>query len=84
MTEAEPLSCQDVVELITEYLEGSLPAKRRLGFEEHVAICPPCRNYFSQFRHTIQVGKRIEEDQLPPAVRDALVKVFHDWRKDDG
>jgi anti-sigma factor RsiW len=84
VTQPEPLSCQDVVELITEYLEGSLPPGRRLGFEEHVAICPPCRNYFGQFRQTIQVGKQIQEEELPPAVRDALVDVFRNWRKDGG
>jgi anti-sigma factor RsiW len=79
-----PLSCQDIVELVTEYLEDSLPSERRLGFEEHIAICPPCRNYFGQFRHTVQLGRRIREDELPQDVRTALVDVFRDWRKDSG
>lgn len=82
MIKSEPLSCREIVELVTEYLEGSMPAERRLGFEEHIAICPPCRNYFDQFRHTVELGKRIEEDELPADVRDALVGVFRNWRKD--
>ena len=84
MSQTEPLSCRDIVELVTEYLEGSMPPGHRLGFEEHIAICPPCRNYFDQFRHTVELGKKIEEDELPVHVRDALVDVFRDWRKDVG
>lgn len=82
MIRSEPLGCREIVELVTDYLEGSMPAERRLGFEEHVAICPPCRNYFDQFRHTVELGKKIEEDELPANVRDALVEAFRDWRKD--
>ena len=82
MIQSEPLSCKEIVELVTEYLEGSMSAERRLGFEEHIAICPPCRNYFDQFRHTVELGKTIEEDKLPADVRDALVEVFRGWRKD--
>ena len=82
MIQSESLSCYEIVELVTEYLEGSMPAERRLGFEEHIAICPPCRNYFDQFRHTLELGNTIEEDALPTDVRDALVDVFRDWRKD--
>jgi anti-sigma factor RsiW len=80
VTDAAPLSCKDIVELVTEYLERSMPRERRLGFEEHVAICPPCRNYFGQFRQTIALGRRISEDDLPPGVRDALVEAFRDWK----
>lgn len=82
MIRSDPLSCQDVVELVTEYLEGGLPAARRLGFEEHIAICPPCRNYFDQFRRTVKVGGQIREDDLPENVRAALIDVFRDWRRD--
>ncbi|MDQ5820099.1 MAG: zf-HC2 domain-containing protein [Actinomycetota bacterium] len=82
MIRSEPLGCREIVELVTDYLEGSMPAERRLGFEEHVAICPPCRNYFDQFRHTVELGKKIEEDELPANVRYALVEAFRDWRKD--
>jgi anti-sigma factor RsiW len=78
--QSEPLSCQQIVELVTQYLEGGMPAERRLGFEEHIAICPPCRNYFGQFRRTIQLGKQIREDELPADVRAALVDAFRDWR----
>jgi predicted anti-sigma-YlaC factor YlaD len=80
MTDAAPLSCKDVVDLVTEYLEGAMRPERRLAFEEHVAICPPCRNYFDQLRRTIALGSQIHEDDVPPDVRDALVEVFRDWR----
>lgn len=80
MIQSEPLSCREIVELVTEYLERSMPAERRLGFEEHIAICPPCRNFLLQFRKTIELGKTIEENDLPPEVRASLVDVFRDWR----
>ena len=83
MIRSEPLSCSDVVELVTEYLEGSMPPERRLGFEEHIAICH-LRNYFDQFRHTVELGKKIEEDELPADVRDARSASSADWRRTSG
>ena len=80
MITSEPLTCQEIVELVTEYLEGGLPPGRRLGFEEHVTMCPPCRSYFEQFRQTIRLGGAIREEELPTEMRAALVDAFRDWR----
>ena len=84
MKGAAPLSCQELVELVTEYLEGALPGPQRLAFEQHVAICPPCRGYFAQLRRTIKVGERLREDDLPEPVRDALLAAFRDWKRAPG
>lgn len=84
MKAAAPLSCQELVELVTEYLEGALPGPQRLAFEQHVAICPPCRGYFAQLRTTIKVGQKLREEDLPPHVRDALLAAFRDWKREPG
>jgi anti-sigma factor RsiW len=84
MKAAAPLSCQELVELVTEYLEGALPGPQRLAFEQHVAICPPCRGYFAQLRKTIRVGERLREQDLPPHVRDALLASFRNWKREWG
>ena len=80
MKAAAPLSCQELVELVTEYLEGALPGPQRLAFEQHVAICPPCRGYFAQLRRTIRVAGRLREEDLPEHLRDALLSAFRDWK----
>ena len=82
MKAAEPLSCQELVELVTEYLEGTLPGPQRLAFEQHVAICPPCRGYFAQLRRTVKIGERLREEDLPEHFRDAMLAAFRDWKRE--
>lgn len=79
---AEPLSCQELVELITEYLEGALSGERRLAFEQHIAICPPCRAYLAEIRRTVEAAGTLTETAIPPEARDAMLAVFRDWRRE--
>jgi anti-sigma factor RsiW len=81
---AEPLSCQELVELVTEYLDGALPPEQRLAFERHIAICPPCRGYLAEIRGTIAVAGELTEDNIPPAARDAMLSVFRSWKEGRG
>ena len=78
----EPLSCQELVELVTEYFEGTLAPPRRLAFEEHIAICPPCRGYLAQMRQTIRIAGKLTEETIPAQAREALLHVFRDWRRE--
>jgi anti-sigma factor RsiW len=73
-------SCQDVVELVTEYAEGGLDSAERLAFERHVAICPPCRGYFAQMRKISRTAGGLHEEDLPEPLRAKLVEAFRDWR----
>jgi anti-sigma factor RsiW len=77
---AEFLSCQELVELITEYLEDALPPERRAAFEEHLAICPPCRGYLREIRVTATVAGTLSESDIPENARDLMLEVFRDWR----
>jgi hypothetical protein len=73
------ITCQQLVELVTEYLEDRLPVEERLLFEEHLAFCTWCVTYLEQMRQTIQVAGTLREDDLDPHARDAMLKVFKEF-----
>lgn len=77
---SELQTCRDVVEAVTEYLEGGLDRDDRLAFERHVAICPPCRGYLAQMRKVARSAGGLREETLSPELRDRLVDVFRAWR----
>jgi predicted anti-sigma-YlaC factor YlaD len=74
------LVCQQAVELVTDYLEGTLASRERSRFEAHLAGCPHCRAYLDQMRSTIRTLGRIEPGTVPPAVLDGLVAVYRRMR----
>lgn len=74
-------SCQQIVEIVTEYLEGGLDTADRVRFERHVALCPPCRGYLSQMRTTARLAGRLSENDLPESLRDDLLNAFADWKR---
>jgi anti-sigma factor RsiW len=75
------LSCRELVELASDYVEGRLPPPQRTRFEMHLCYCAPCRLYLKQIRATIEAAGRITEDDLPPGSREALLAAFRDWKK---
>jgi predicted anti-sigma-YlaC factor YlaD len=81
MTDSAELTCQDLVELVTDYLEGSLSAPQRARFEEHLTKCTGCRNYLVQMRQTIKLAGKLTEASIPPQAREDLLGVFRDWKK---
>jgi predicted anti-sigma-YlaC factor YlaD len=70
------LTCAEVVKLVSDYLDGQLEPGQRRSFEEHVAICPPCRGYLSQLSETKQQLGRLRKDDLPEHVQEDLLRVF--------
>ena len=77
------LPCQEVVEMVTDYLEGALPAAQRRRFEHPLAGCPHCTEYLAQRRETIRLAGRITPEDLTPQMRSDLTDLFHRWR-DEG
>ena len=73
------LTCREIVQLVTEYMEGTMPPETRLRFERHVAICPPCRGFLGQMRETLRVSGELTEESLSPETREALLEAFRDW-----
>ena len=81
MTDNTDLTCRELVELVTDYLEGLLSARRRARFEEHLAKCIGCRNYLAQMRQTIKLAGQLTEESIAPQARDDLLGVFRNWKK---
>jgi anti-sigma factor RsiW len=79
VTGAREITCREVVELVTDYLEGALPADRRVLFEEHLAGCEGCLTYLDQMRSTLRAVGTLTEELLPPGARDALLRAFRGW-----
>ena len=78
---ADELTCSELVELITEYLEGALPPVDRARFDRHLDVCLGCRTYLDQMRLTIQSIGRLGEESLPPQGREALLHAFRAWKR---
>jgi anti-sigma factor RsiW len=76
----DPISCRELVELITDYLEGALDVRDRRRFERHIEGCPHCTVYLEQLRVTLAALGSLREDSLEPALRDELLARFADWR----
>lgn len=79
MNEA-PLTCQELVELVTEYLEDALSPADRAWFEAHLGGCSGCRTYLAQMRRTILVAGELTEATIPPQARDRLLDIFRTWK----
>lgn len=78
----DDLQCKEVVEIITEYLEGAMSPDERTRFEHHLVACAPCRVYVKQMRDTIRVsGQRPLEEGIPPSTKGALLDAFRTWKK---
>ena len=74
------LSCQELVELVTEYLEGALPEDERRRFEDHLGGCNGCRRYVEQMRTTLRVTGELTTASISPEAEAALVDTFRSWR----
>jgi predicted anti-sigma-YlaC factor YlaD len=72
--------CQQAVELVTDYLEGSLSRRARRRFESHLRACPNCSKYLDQIRTTIALTGAAEPDDLTPEARTELTDLFRRWR----
>jgi anti-sigma factor RsiW len=77
----EELSCQELVELVTDYLEGALPDELHERFERHVAHCSGCQTYLEQMRATIRVTGALSVESVSPEAERTLLDAFRGWRK---
>jgi anti-sigma factor RsiW len=78
---AEHITCQEVVELVTDYLERSLPAEQASLFEQHINFCDGCIAYVEQMRATVATVGQVREEDVPPEVKDRLMTAFRDWKR---
>jgi anti-sigma factor RsiW len=76
------LVCKELVELVTDYLEGSLAPETRARFEAHLADCDGCTHYLAQMQQSIRITGRLSEDDLTPEAKDTLLHLFRDWKRE--
>lgn len=76
-----PLDCIELVELVTEYLEGQLDEHDRAEFERHLSVCVGCEVYVEQMRETIDATGHLDGEDVDPVVLDRLVDAFRGFHR---
>jgi len=79
MTVTDAINCQELVELVTDYLEGALSPADLRRVEEHLAGCGKCTEYLAQLEATIRVTGMLTPDDLSPEAERELLEVFRSW-----
>jgi len=82
MIDLEAISCQELVELVTDYLEGALDPAHVRRFEEHLARCDGCERYVEQLRQTIRATGTLTVHDLEPEAEQSLLEAFRTWRNE--
>ena len=80
MTERE-LTCQELVELITSYLDDALTSEEQQRLEHHLTYCHGCRVYLEQMRATLRLVGRLSVENLPDEMRQGLLAAFRGLRQ---
>ena len=75
------LNCQEVVELVTDYLEQALLPEKQAQFEEHIEECPGCDTYLEQVQQTIMMLRKLSEQQTFPETKQDLLEIFRNWNR---
>ena len=81
MSAQDEMTCKELVEVVSDYLEGRLPAEAKQRLEEHLGECPYCAEYIDQMRHTIAALGELTEDSITPETRGELLEAFRGWRE---
>ena len=76
------LTCKELVELVTDYLEGSLSRRDRKRFESHIGGCTNCTAYVAQFKETIRLTGTLREQDIPPEAAKELLALFNGWKRE--
>jgi anti-sigma factor RsiW len=75
------LTCHEVVEIITDYLEEALPPEDRHRVEEHLRVCDGCATYLEQMRETMRLTGMLTEEQIPEEQKRQLLDAFRTWTR---
>lgn len=75
------LTCRELVEIVTDYLEGAMPPSERRRLEDHLTGCGGCRAYIDQMRQTVALTGELREEHVEPEAAEALLAVFRDWKR---
>lgn len=78
-----PLVCREAVELVSDYVDGTLSSRRRRRLERHLADCPACTAYLAQVREALAASGRVGPEDLPEETVEGLVDLFRRFRAED-
>lgn len=81
MADVPEMSCKELVELITDHLEGTLSTPDRVRFEAHLADCDGCQTYLEQMRQVIRTLGCLPEEPISPAAIGELLRAFRTWKR---
>jgi anti-sigma factor RsiW len=81
-TRTPNLTCQDLSQIVTDYLEGAMNAADRERFDAHLSVCPDCVRYVSQMRATVRTLGRVPAEPIPPEIERKLLERFRSWKLD--
>ena len=83
MSASRTLTCQELTEVLTDYLEGVMSLQDRARFEAHLAICDGCVTYVDQMRQVIATVHELRPDDVEAAAPDDLLEAFRAWKRGD-
>lgn len=77
----EEVTCRELVEIVTDYVEHRLSPTERLRFEQHLVFCEGCQVYVEQMRSTIELTGTLREEDVPVEAEEALLQAFREWKR---
>lgn len=78
------MTCRELVDLLTAYLDGALSPEQAAGFEEHLRECPPCVTELERARVAISTTGAIGPGEVDPQARERLLDIYREWRREGG
>jgi len=82
VTDGLDIDCDELVEIVTDYLDGALDAGTHRRVSEHLAQCDGCATYVEQMRETARLTGTLRAHELRPEMRDRLLGAFRGWTAD--
>ena len=74
------LSCREIADLITDYLEGALTFSQLIRFHMHLGLCFACRNFLKQMKYTVLTLHQLPSEPVSPHVKEELLTRFRNWK----
>jgi anti-sigma factor RsiW len=82
MASARTITCLELTEVLTDYLEGAMPPEDVEAFEAHLLLCEGCVNYVAQMRQTIRVTRELHVAVVEATAPDDLLDAFRAWKRE--
>jgi predicted anti-sigma-YlaC factor YlaD len=75
-------ACEEIVQLVSEYLEGAMTPEQMTRFELHLNLCDGCSNFLEQVRTTAELARSVSVQQIPEEMKTELLAAFRDWKRE--